>query len=391
MPRWQFAPFFFATAAIAAWHEVLVAIDGVTLSFDPPSITAVANDAIHFVVPNSKMMLVQAKSLAEPCTALPGGFRSVLGLGKLDVTINDTTPFYVYADLYCTKGMVFITNAANAGDYDTLLANALALAGQPEDAEEPESPAPQSETTPAPSQSSSESTSGTGTRSESSHDTSPSASPPADSPVPSNSETGVTPSESSGPPTGVIAAVAAICILGTALVAAVAFICVRRRRRSRVPAKNAEQWSVEWPPPDFRQQTYIAASSVQTQQGTSVQGGSSTRPQRSEKSALRLTAPTSSSVSRPPHEAFDSPQPSPSLFVRDSMAGSSSAASSSSGGSDATRKLEMVQELLERGVSNRAVLTALRTVNGEVVDDPSPVSAAPRMSMLKGPPPTYAP
>lgn len=35
------------------------------------------------------MMLVQAKSLAEPCTPLPGGFRSVLGLGKLDVTIND--------------------------------------------------------------------------------------------------------------------------------------------------------------------------------------------------------------------------------------------------------------------------------------------------------------
>ncbi|EJD50539.1 hypothetical protein AURDEDRAFT_121647 [Auricularia subglabra TFB-10046 SS5] len=89
MPRWQFAPFFLSTAAFAAWHEVLVAIDGVTLAFDPPSITAVANDAIHFVVPDSKMMLVQAKSLGEPCTPLPGGFRSVPGLGKLDVTIND--------------------------------------------------------------------------------------------------------------------------------------------------------------------------------------------------------------------------------------------------------------------------------------------------------------
>lgn len=294
--------------------------------------------------------------------------------------------------------MVFITNAANAGDYDTLLANALALAGQPNSHlyQQPDSPAPPSETTPAPSQSSSESPGGTGTRSGSSHghETPSSAGPPADSSVPSNSETAVTSPESSGPSTGLIAAVAVICVLATALVAALVFICVRRRRRSRVPEKEDDRWSIEWPRPEFLPQPYIATSSVQTQQGTvtSVQGSSSTRPQRGEKAALRLAAVTGPSTSRPgTYGEFDSPQPSPSLFVRDSVAGSSSAPSSSSGDSDATRKLEMVQELLERGVSNRAVLTALRTVNGEVVDDPSPVSAAPRMSVLKGPPPTYAP
>ena len=49
------------------------------------------NDAIHFVVPDSGMTIVQSASLNEPCMPLSGGFRSVPGLGKLDVTINDVS------------------------------------------------------------------------------------------------------------------------------------------------------------------------------------------------------------------------------------------------------------------------------------------------------------
>jgi plastocyanin len=109
-------------AAAGAVHTVIVGAND-TLVYDPPQLAASVRDTIRFVF-QSKNHTVTQSSFGAPCEKLQFstgqiGFDSGFMPGNadgsvtFDVTVNDTSPIWVYCRQtgHCGQGMVFAVNS----------------------------------------------------------------------------------------------------------------------------------------------------------------------------------------------------------------------------------------------------------------------------------------
>jgi len=116
--------------------QVVVGGAGI-IAYNPPSVNAVVGDRIIFSFREKNHTATQS-TLANPCTAAPGGFDSgfvpiaagdVSGNTTAVYTVQDLNPVWVYCkqSTHCQSGMVFAVNPGN--DLATFQANAKASGG----------------------------------------------------------------------------------------------------------------------------------------------------------------------------------------------------------------------------------------------------------------------
>ncbi|KZW01528.1 hypothetical protein EXIGLDRAFT_830001 [Exidia glandulosa HHB12029] len=334
-----------ATTAHALWYAVASGTQG--YAFLPATQHAIVGDAIHFEIPNSTLAdppisVVQSKSLAEPCTPMPGGLHSdTQNPPKLDINVySATVPVYFHAEPYCGQGMVFILNPIEDGDYDTFVKNALATAPTESGDAAPTSDSPSASPRPSSSSSRPESAS-TPSRTEG-HSGDASVSSSSGTSVPATNSThggststsidtsdashtdelGATPAPTAHVGSvGTLIAAIACSIAGTLCLSAIFVFAMRKCRRKARPGPYGE----------------IDPEPL-------ADGGEGINP--------------------PARHAYTGSR------VLTASTRTTPAASSTSCSSMAERQLGAVQEMLQRGVSGTAVLEALRMQGGAEAEAP---------------------
>jgi len=111
----------FGLAVHAATIPVMVGSNG--FSFSPNSVMANVSDVIEFMfVGGVEHTVTESQGFSGACSASSPGFNSgAQSSGTYSVTINSTSPTYIYCQIHCSiYGMVFIANPMNPTDVNTL-------------------------------------------------------------------------------------------------------------------------------------------------------------------------------------------------------------------------------------------------------------------------------